>query len=124
MTEWVDWPRGAVHTKVSSVMLEKDWTTRPECVYIGMPGYAGQTVGPYGKPWACKSDPRGWRAAYKQYLHDRLIADIPFRKSVMRLHGRTLVCFCKGGKRGLDPDCHGDLLAQAAEFLYHREFGE
>jgi hypothetical protein len=119
MTIWMEWPRGAEHTRVSSVMLHRFWRNDPNAVYIGMPGYAGQTEGPFGKPWECLRDPRGWRAAYAEYLDKRLENDPAFRARVTTLHGKTLICFCKGSKRGLDADCHGDYLAKRIEELTH-----
>lgn len=129
MTVLVNWPRGAAHTTVSSVQL----LGRPErwpadAVYIGMPGKTATAfgigpaeVGPFGKPWACLEDPNGWRYAYAAYLKRRLADDIAFREAVAHLHGKTLVCWCKGSKRGADPDCHGDLLAKFAEDLFHQQ---
>lgn len=118
----VDWPRtpNTCGTRVTSVMLEPHWEVKEGFVYIGMPGFAGQTSGYFGKPWACKHDHRGWRYTYREYLRNRLRSDPIFRASVKALHGKTLVCFCKGGKRGPDADCHGDLLVQAIEYLNHR----
>lgn len=116
---FVPWPRDADHTRVTSVIVSPDWAQRPDHVYIGMPGYAGQTEGPFGKPWACLRDPRGWREAYREYLIRRVCSDAGFAQAVLGLHGKTLVCFCKGGRRGADADCHGDLLASVAERLFH-----
>lgn len=131
---YVHWPRGAAHTRVSSVQLlgrrvdsvARALRTEPTLVYIGMPGRAARAagitddiVGPFGKPWACLSDPNGWRYAYAAYLKRRLADDPAFREAVRSLHGKTLICWCKGGKRGADPDCHGDLLAEFAERLFH-----
>jgi hypothetical protein len=53
------WPRGAAHTRVTSVMLTPDWMTRLESVhvYVGMPcAYTRNArmtpaqIGPFDKP--------------------------------------------------------------------------
>lgn len=123
MPEFVLFPRNAEHIRVTSIMLTPDWRARPDHVYIGMEcrytRATGVTPLGYGKPWACLNDPRGWRVAYREYLLRRVTTDADFARAVIALHGKTLVCFCKGSKRGLDPDCHGDLLASVAERLYH-----
>lgn len=123
----VEWPRGAAHTRVTSVMLAPNWRSMADYVYVGMPcaytaraGMTDEEIGPFGKPWECLRDPRGWRAAYREYLWNRLARDIAFRERVAALHGKTLVCFCKGSKRGADADCHGDMLAHVAELIAHR----
>lgn len=127
-TVHVEWPRVSPEcgTRVTSVMLTPDWRSRADHVYVGMPcrytrahGMEDYTVGSFGKPWACLNDPRGWRAAYKEYLLARVTTDEDFARSVLALHGHALVCFCKGGKRGSDPDCHADMLASFSERLYH-----
>lgn len=120
------WPRGAAHTSVTSVKLTPDWRVRPDHVYVGLPGYGGasEAEGIYGKPWSLVRDPRGWRVAYREYLIKRIQTEPEFRAAVMRLHGRTLVCWCKGKAGVADPDCHGDMLAAMAEYLFHKEFGE
>lgn len=121
------WPRAAsgCGTKVESIFTHPAFATDPNAVYIGMPcrytaAHPEVVVGPFGKPWACLNDPRGWKAGYRDYLRARLREDLAFREAVAGLHGKTLVCFCKG-KRGIaDKDCHGDLLAVAVEYLAHR----
>lgn len=125
------WPRPK-YTKVTSVWLARkehgaEWYLKPDVVYIGMPGKAqretgipNSAVGPFGKPWECLNHPDGWREGYREYLRERIKTDPEFRHAVAGLAGKTLVCWCKGGKKGPDPDCHGDLLAVAAEFLAER----
>jgi len=117
--EHTPWPHAAGHTIVSSVMLMPNWAKDANNVYIGMPGYAGQTAGHYGKPWACLKDSRGWRAAYLDYLKRRMREDPDFVLDLADLHGKTLICFCRGNKRRDNDDCHGDALARAVEFVYH-----
>jgi hypothetical protein len=93
----------------------------PIYVYIGLPGYAGQETGYFGKPWACLKDPDGWQAGFLRYLTKRLDEDPVFAGAVAALHGHQLVCFCKhkrGGK-GADQPCHGDALATVSEWLWH-----
>ena len=92
-------------------------------VYVGMPGNAARAygltddlVGPFGKPWACLKDPRGWQVAYREYLHDRIMADPDFALAVRDLHGKTLVCWCHA--KGPGTICHGDTLAAAANWLF------
>lgn len=114
------WPsQPEEHTVVSSVILRPLWYKTPDHVYIGMPGYAGQTEGPFGKPWHLLRDPRGWQTAYAEYLEMRINTDDQFRSAVMSLHGKVLICFCKGKGGILNRPCHGDLLARTAEHLWH-----
>jgi Domain of unknown function (DUF4326) len=120
----MDWPTGEVHghTTITSVKRAPAmWQTDGAHVYIGMPGYAAQTTGYFGKPWECLRDPRGWRVAYRDYLVHRIENDPVFAGAVLALHGYTLVCFCKHKHQGHGADqwCHGDLLATAAERLFH-----
>jgi hypothetical protein len=112
-------PEDYPHTRVRAVFNTPGWADDPAAVYVGMPGYAGQTEGFFGKPWSCLKDPRGWQHAFREYLVHRVQTDPVYAGAVMALHGKTLICFCKGGKRGPDAACHGDLLAMAAERLFH-----
>lgn len=129
-----------LHTAVTSVRqlrpagLRGEWRVSdvfdadPNVVYIGMPGKAAAAngitddhIGPFGKPWECLRDPRGWEIAYREYLWARIKADADFALAVRDLHGKTLVCWCKGREplvRGKDR-CHGDSLSAAAEWLFH-----
>lgn len=106
-------------TRVSSLILMRGWRTDARCVYIGMPGYAGMTTGHYGKPWACLRDPRGWEVAYREHLGKRIREDPDFVMDLADLHGKILICFCKGGRRGPDAPCHGDTLRRAVEWIWH-----
>lgn len=113
------------HTIVTSVQLltpAQRTTMSPtgDIVYIGMPGKAAAAygitdIGPFGKPWACLKDPRGWQTAYREYLYARIKTDADFALAVRDLHGKTLVCWCKS--KGAN--CHGDILSAAAEWLFH-----
>lgn len=114
------------HTSITSVQLlgrPENWPA--EAVYVGMPGRAAraygiadETVGPFGKPWACLRDERGWETAYREYLHLRLRRDAAFREGVLRLHGKLLVCWC--ASKPSATACHAQTLARAAEWLAHQ----
>ena len=114
------WPTSVDHpdTPVRAVFNTPGWETNPECVYIGMPGYAGQAAGFFGKPWACLKSPLGWQKAFQEYMVHKVQTDPVYAGAVVALHGKTLICFCKGGKRGPDAACHGDMLALAAKHLH------
>ena len=101
-------------------------------IYIGMPGNAAraygiadENVGPFGKPWACLKDPRGWQIAYSEYLYTRMKTDGDFALDVRDLHGQHLLCWCLAkAKRRPDFDmakfaCHGLILIHAVEWIYH-----
>ena len=113
------------HTSISAVqILGRPETWPAEAVYVGMPGKAArafgipdQAVGPFGKPWACLNDPRGWAHAYREYLYLRLVRDAAFREAVKALHGKTLVCWC--ASRPSAQTCHAQFLAKAVEWLNH-----
>ena len=76
-------------------------------VYIGRGG-------PFGNPFVLrKGESRGSTLAqYREYLEGRIAGDSKFKESVRKLHGMTLVCFCK------PLPCHGDILAEVADRLY------
>jgi len=132
----MEWPQGAAHTPVVSGKGRSDWRSDDRFVYIGLPGYGDglPKTGkpswecPFGKPWTLvqgtdrASD--GWRWAYRDYLVAKIENDPCFAGAVAALHGHTLVCWCKGKptrseRDGMSKFCHGDLLAAAAESLYH-----
>lgn len=98
-------------------------------VYVGMPGNAARAygiadaiVGPFGKPWACLNDPRGWAVAYREYLWKRIRADGDFALAVRDLHGKTLVCWCRA--KGPNTRCHAEILLSAVEWLFHGIHGD
>lgn len=118
------------HTRVHAVQLlnaaaRADMLGPAEhFVYVGMPGRAARAfgitdaiVGPFGKPWACLEDPRGWLIAYREYLYARIRDDADFALAVRDLHGKALICWCRA--KGADTTCHADTLAAAAEWLFH-----
>lgn len=77
-------------------------------VYIGRGGPFGNPI-PIGKPCPrCgeRHDREGCLVCYREYLQERLENDPHFKQAVLRLKGKTLVCFCK------PQACHGDILAQ------------
>ena len=105
-------------SSVQQVGRPDRWT--PDMVYIGMPGRAARAFGipdiavpGFGKPWACKDDPRGWQIAYREYLWNRLNTDPQFRTAVRALHGKTLLCWCTAKGNA----CHGEILIRAIDWL-------
>ena len=96
----------------------------PEAVYIGMPGPAARAygirdeeAGPFGKPWRCMDDPRGWHRAYLDYLVDRLERDAAFAAEVKALEGKVLLCWCAAKPKQGVVACHGHLLAEFVQLL-------
>lgn len=109
-------------TRITSVFrAPKGWESDDRYVYIGMPGYAGQSEGFFGKPWKCLKHPEGWQVGFYEYAVRRVAFDPVYAGALVGLHGKILVCFCKHKKGGLGADqpCHGNLLAKASENLYH-----
>lgn len=137
------WPQGAAHTRVVSGKGSRDWRSDDRFVYIGLPGYGdglpktGEPSwdgAPFGKPWRLANDAKfsegwwadAWRAKYWEYLVERIESDPVFAGAVAGLHGKNLVCWCKGKRLRREVEegysekfCHGDLLAECAERLYH-----
>lgn len=114
-------------TEVGSVQdygARSSWP--PEVIYVGMPGNAARAfgildhqVGPFGKPWALKNDPRGWAVAYVEYLCARMLAQPEFEAQVKALHGSTLLCWCtkKARDRKTEVACHARILAEFVDML-------
>jgi len=126
----VDWPQNQPHTPVTSGKGRSDWRSDDRFVYIGLPGYGdglAKTGKPswealFGKPWSLvpKDGVEGsWRKPYRDFLVAKIENDPIFAGAVLALHGKTLVCWCKGKGNRLDTWCHGDMLAYAAERLFH-----
>lgn len=136
------WPQGAAHTRVVSGKGWKEWRSDDRYVYIGLPGYGDglKMTGepswdgaPFGKPWSvlkdCTPEMRqrdAWRGVYWVHLIQRIENDPVFAGAVAALHGKNLVCWCKGkplrnerAEGYTEKFCHGDLLAECAERLYH-----
>lgn len=117
-----------MHTHVASVQDFGHYRTwGPGLAYVGMPGLASVAFGiPYnrcrfGKPWELKDDPRGWAAAYAEYLAKRLLVDERFYNAALKLHGKTLLCYCtrKAQNRGVEVACHARILAETVELMFH-----
>lgn len=75
-------------------------------VYIGRPSIFGNpfVIGQHG-------DRSQVIAEYEFYAWTRVKRDADFRKAVKDLKGKTLGCFCR-------PEaCHGDILADIAEWI-------
>jgi hypothetical protein len=131
----MNWPQDAEHTPVVSGKGRSDWRHESEYfVYIGLPGYGdglpktGEPTwdgAPFGKPWRIVQGADDWKPRYWDYLVERIQNEPVFAGAVASLHGKTLVCWCKGKPKSDGESatqskfCHGDLLAAAAERLYH-----
>lgn len=118
-------------TTVSSVQYFGQRSTWPDnVVYVGMPGPAARgfgisddEAGPFGKPWEFRYDPRGWAAAYVEYLARRLLFDQRFAEQVKALDGKMLLCYCtrKAEQRGTEVACHARILREYVDMLNGRE---
>ena len=101
-----------------------NWQANPDYVYIGRAG-KGQD-GYFGNPFVLeKGMPRGATLQfYRSYLTKRLSEDAEFKRRVLELQGKTLVCFC-APKEGLDIHdgtdenyiCHGQILVAMLDNL-------
>jgi hypothetical protein len=132
----MDWPQRQAHTPVASGTGWTEWRSDERYVYIGLPGYGDgleKTGRPcegalFGKPWSLVQGTDkakdAWRWAYRDYLVQKVESNPIFAGAVLALHGKTLVCWCKGKPTrsespSQDKFCHGDMLAYAAERLFH-----
>lgn len=89
----------------------KGWQSDPNFVYIGRPGRGLKSE--WGNPFlllpgATEEERDECLRKYERYVRDKM-KDPEFRKKLVTLKGKTLVCFCKPKR------CHGDILAQMAE---------
>lgn len=88
------------------------WENDERYVYIGRKG-AGHD-GRFGNPF--RHGPDGTRdeaiGRFSLWLQGRLVTDPDMKEAVKRLHGRTLVCFCK------PKACHGDVLERVSKELF------
>jgi hypothetical protein len=118
----------ALPTSVGSVQEYGQRALWPQhVVYVGMPGPTARgwgipdAEGSFGKPWAFKEDPRGWAAAYCEYMAKRLITEPEFAQAVKALHSMTLLCYCtrKAANRGHEVPCHARILREYVEMLHH-----
>jgi len=48
---------------------------------------------------------------YKKYFYKRIKTDVKFKESVLRLAGKTLICWCT------PLPCHGDIIIEYLESL-------
>lgn len=88
---------------VTTVRNQNDGALQPGEVYIGRGG-------PWGNPFVVgKEHTRDEAVAkYRVYLWQRIEEQSVTIEQLARLHGKTLVCFCK------PKACHGDVLVAAA----------
>jgi len=83
----------------------KGWRDDPSYVYIGRAGRGMD--GYFGNPFpgsGGSSLPK-----YREYFLSRLGSDPEFKRRVLELDGKTLVCFCKPSP------CHGDVIKEWVE---------
>jgi hypothetical protein len=84
-------------------------------VYIGRPSIFGN---PVVKGQTCKICGQFHATAgstlpcYVAYFESRITKDMEFRRAVLALHGKTLVCWCKPAP------CHGDIMAEWIDAQY------
>jgi hypothetical protein len=115
--------------------LPHGWQTDPKFVdhiYIGRSSFGMLPPYTWGNPYVVggKYDELKGRPATREdvvLLYDwhilRELDNIPFAMSLLALHGKTLVCWCKSYTRRdktVTPDypCHGDPIAKRAAELY------
>lgn len=97
-----------IHIKQTS----SSWKDNPDYVYIGragkgLSGYFGNPH-PVGFCSECNETHMrdGAIQAFRIYFNDRILNDEEFKKAVLGLKGKTLVCFCKPAA------CHGDVFVE------------
>lgn len=83
---------------------------QPGDVYIGRAG-RGEDDGYFGNPYTITGS---WTRpmvieAYRGYFENRIQTDAEFKRRVLRLRGKRLVCFCA------PEPCHGDVIAEWCE---------
>lgn len=91
--------------------LPKWWKYDDRYVYIGRPGKG--LYSEFGNPFVLtKEDDRDKiLEQYKEWLEKRVTEDLVFKKKVIALDGKILVCFCSPKK------CHGDVLVEMVKKL-------
>lgn len=97
------------------------WQSNPDYVYIGRAG-KGQD-GYFGNPFRLEDgEQRGSTLElFREWVVGRMAIDEEYRRRVIELKGKTLVCFC-APQDGLIPSldeaiCHGQILAEITELL-------
>lgn len=99
-------------TQVINIRHAPDgWKSNPEYVYIGRAGKG--ELGYYGNPFKLVAgEPKGSTLElFKQWVIGRMAIDEEYRRRVIELKGKTLVCFCSPSP------CHGDILAEIADSI-------
>lgn len=85
-----------------------NYKTSPHYQYIGRPTIFGNPVKISQPCPICSEIHYGagdTLACYHKYFHDRIKRDPMFKKMVLALDGKYLVCYCKPAP------CHGDIIA-------------
>ncbi len=100
-------------TKVVNVRRTGDFD-----VYIGRGNTYG-LKGPFGNPYAkgkmcsrCGEIHKTGASTlpcYRSYFYEKVKSDPEFRKSILKLRGQVLGCFCKPNP------CHGDIIVEWLE---------
>lgn len=82
------------------------WEREPDYAYIGRP--KGLLDGPFGNPFVLASEQDRDRLLhlYRNYFDRKIETDEVFRRRILGLRGKILVCYCK------PKACHGDVIAE------------
>ena len=95
-------------TVVNKYRAPAGWQQDQQFVYIGRGSIFGN---PYKVNAYCNlcgkihSTGGSTLKCYTEYFNDKLLSDPNFKQAVLKLKGKTLVCFCK------PKPCHGDIIA-------------
>lgn len=95
--------------------LPESWLTDDRYVYVGRPG-RGMT-GYFGNPFVLNREHDRGRVLglYRNYFLRKLDEDEAFRRRVLALCGKVLVCYCA------PLACHADVIAEWLELQPERE---
>ena len=107
-------------TKVINIRkAPKDWILDDNYVYIGRPGKGA--TGIFGNPVITSricpvcdgrhDNPGETLPCYETHLRQLVANNSIFKKKVLALKDKTLVCFCKPGP------CHGDIILRVLNEL-------